>query len=1080
MLDMVELDELKQTNKLLAIDKIITDYANDPSIINKDKEKIYKDILNYFLRIILEYLNIKYDSLRIKDEIFNNDLEESQQRFIAVCLLRLLNANDEFFSPKDSFRNKTFILFDKVFENDIYKYKDVNLTPQTQNYNKESKLTSFLAANEKSMKDSCSISSLNSLNTFKNNFFSNLFSPLHRIIFSCFLPENLLYKEKYAVIFNYINEYLTSDERDKITKYNKVEDIISQFIEEAKLCNTIYCNEYLIMPFERIHKMIKHDFEASPLSKPAELTLKQTEKKYPFNVQGSKFRLSIFVRNQGKGHAFNTEVSIIEHDSNIEFKKKKHHIGVITTEDILIEFDCGILRSPTNQLIIFNISWENFDKTTHSEEIIFEFESQKLHIDWEDLKYEEPYSWEPVESEDKLVGRKEIVNRLWTSIIKKEKVSSFYIHGQKRVGKTSIVKTLKSKIEKDNKDNCAVLYIEGGEYKDLDLSKTITNLGYAICNKVIEVNNRFNGIVIPNFEGALSPLTQFLDKVEKNFPELKILIILDEFDEISSDIFVRGEISDSFFLTIRAISNKSNYGFLLVGGEKMDFIISSQGEQLNKFQSIRVDYFDKGKYFNDFQDLAKKPVENILEFSDKALDYLYNQTAGNPFFTIIVCARLFSLMVDKRDSHVTEIEMKAAIDLVIEDSDIQIFSHFWEDGIKGKANEEEEISIVRRKILIAIANVILKYGEANINNVIDEIIRNSISEDKAKDYLKEFIERQILTTFDNKLDFKINIFKKWLIEKGINCIITSFSDKERYNQEKLAEEKAQITSEEISILLDSWSGFIYNGKEISSDIIRNWLNQFGNNKRQRLIFKILQNITVYSDYNVKQKMKEIYKHLLDVEKDNLIWTIEGRKKKRDDILVSYLESNLTKSGAEYARLFTDQNNILANNAVEKSKILGLISQENSNIKAIVFIDDFIGTGRTMRDNLAAFIEEFPEIRDLNIKIYIGVIAGFMDGKYLIDDWSTEFNINIDIFICNPLHDENKCFNDKSNIFPSPSEKLTAKDICYEFGVQLVKKDPFGFGDCQALVVFPNNCPNDSLPILWASKNEFKALFPRRM
>lgn len=76
---------------------------------------------------------------------------------------------------------------------------------------------------------------------------------------------------------------------------------------------------------------------------------------------------------------------------------------------------------------------------------------------------------------------------------------------------------------------------------------------------------------------------------------------------------------------------------------------------------------------------------------------------------------------------------------------------------------------------------------------------------------------------------------------------------------------------------------IYNGKNLTTDDIRHWLEQFGDNLRQRLMFDILKNITYYRTSNIKDKMKNIYEEIKRIK------LIPTKSKKATHILVSYLD-----------------------------------------------------------------------------------------------------------------------------------------------------------------------------------------------
>ena len=95
---------------------------------------------------------------------------------------------------------------------------------------------------------------------------------------------------------------------------------------------------------------------------------------------------------------------------------------------------------------------------------------------------------------------------------------------------------------------------------------------------------------------------------------------------------------------IRSISNKDEFGFVLVGSEKMEYVLSCQGDALNKFTRIPVDYFEK-RVAVDFQDLVRRPAKEYLDFSDAAVHSIYETSAGNPYFVKLLCGYLFTTMV---------------------------------------------------------------------------------------------------------------------------------------------------------------------------------------------------------------------------------------------------------------------------------------------------------------------------------------------------------------------------------------------------------------------------------------------------
>jgi len=675
------------------------------------------------------------------------------------------------------------------------------------------------------------------------------------------------------------------------------------------------------------------------------------------------------------------------------------------------------------------------------------------------MEQTDPYSLEPVINEQELMGRKTVLNRL-IAAAKSSNIGSSIIHGQKRVGKTSVARVLQSYL---TKMDYTVIYLEAGDYIDPTAKKTISGLGVKLCNKIREYEPRVAHLSVPQFGEALSPLTEFMDEVERIVPGHRLVIILDEFDQLPLDLYLRGSLGDAFFLTLRSISSRPNIGFILVGGERMTHIMDCQGIQLNKWGVIQVDYFTRDSDWPDYRELIQHPVTGTLEYSEDALIALHDITAGNPYFTKLVCQQVFREAVAKRDCYIARAEIARAIEAAVRESKLNTFQHFWEDGIFETGERATEKSIRRRKILIALIDVLSKQAPVPFSLVSSHPLVKDIP--TLENDLKEFVTRKILVCNlqDDSYDIKVRLFHEWLKRCGIQDIIATFSDLDAVLKQRQQDEKLKILPEEIIKVIDGWG--LYKGQQITETKVRIWLDQFEDVRDQRAMFSILQRLHFYGNLFVRKKLAEAN----DVVTRGLIRYLETRKFKRSDILVSYLDSP-AKSGSQFARLYADEAEIYVDNVIAKEKLLDTI-REKSDIKAIVFVDDFVGTGEQSASYLSELmIKLLPVVRQRNIKVVFIPIVAYIEGLRKIEALIQKQNLPVILHACVTLDESSKCFGDNSIYFEDSIQREYAMRLAERIGKKLEKDCPLGYGNLQLALTFEHSCPNDSLPILWSESS----------
>jgi hypothetical protein len=1026
------------------------------------------EVMDTFARSVLKAAEVPEGLWRDNPTsgLFDKSLTRKTQRFVAVCLLRLLASNNNLF--RGDFGIKTFHLFDNCFSGDLYLH--LKLEKKQQKYQKEDALKEVVIESESTLATTVSsLTNLEMLHNYRTTYMKKINDQVSKAIIWPFLPRHLL-EVRLADLFTTVEQYLQENGQRALQLYQRAKETISQFIADADACGTQYSRAYLGGLARQLLQLLQSHFESSPISEPAKLVVERSEKKYPLYEIGKGFNLGFVLSNNGLGHAFDVLFSVEATD--LTFEKPEIYLGHMEPMSVVVEVPARVASTSEQVLTSVRVQWINFDRTQHEEEFLFELHGQPTHIDWDRLSTEEPYSLEPVENDFELVGRREILEQS-IALAKAKSIGSSYLFGQKRVGKTSAVKTIKTRLESLFPNDYLIIYFERGDYISTNPASTVQNLGRRICHAIKNADNRFRNLEAPVFTDGLSPLTEFLDNVLQIAPNYRILFILDEFDELPVDLYKREPIGDAFFGTIRSISGKPPFGFILVGGENMEFIMSLQGHALNKFQSIRVDYFNKEEHWSDFQTLVRRPVAEFMEISDDALVAIYEQTAGNPFFTKLICARLFKMMVERRDSHVTRDEVlqatKRTLQKDIANNKVQ---HFWSDGIFETGIRLEEVSVRRRKVLLCLADAIRQQGVAEKQSVIKQGAEQyGIDSFTLDSDLREFQRRQILVERDGNYDFKVALFREWLRDSGINDIITTFSDPDAALRRKRHEEEIRIRSEEIVRLTDQWG--LYLGQRITEDKVRCWLEQFGAANDQRLMFRILQNIKFYTADTLRSKMREAH----GIVVRGLVHRIERDKRKRSDVLISYLDS-LGKSGAYYAKLYADENEIYYSNVVERVRLSAVVGSRD-DLQALVFIDDFLGTGNQAAEHCRNLDKECGDVlREKKLRMYFISICGFQNAKAVVQGVLDGLDLPIKVHTCDPLDEPDRCFSDVSKIFPNPAERAQAKDIVDRYGVRLVNSFPLGYGHCQATVVFENSCPNNTLPVLWSESGDWIPLFKR--
>ncbi len=639
------------------------------------------------------------------------------------------------------------------------------------------------------------------------------------------------------------------------------------------------------------------------------------EKRYPLHEVGRIVRVVVPMRNEGPGIAGNVQFAIEVREEQVQYDPL-FFLGDIRPGDFVFALNV-MVESPLPELtVVLRASWgETGLASRRTRDFSLKVYAQDAGVDWESLKFAQPYSIEVAEG-DEFVGRAAKVNSI-TSRFLRPRMNSCFITGQKRVGKTSLAKAVQAKIESTSSD-FRVLYLEYGAYSAMDPVRTVETLGVELYEALQRERRGASAVTQPAFEGTLAPLVKLSDLLSKEEPNLRFVFVLDEFDEIAPEMYRFGPLAEAFFSNIRTLSSKKNVAFLLVGGEKMPFVMSAQGDQLNKFTSEQLDYFNRSEEWFDYQDLVRRPVQGKLHWDDSSVAALFELTNGHPYYTKLLCSAEFQEAVAERDADFTAADVFASAKRLVSSLDSNSFAHLWKDGIGEADRQKAEVTeLDRRRALCACARVLRKNEALTVENVASCTAGLQISLSKIALTLNDFSRRGILTERGGCYSLAVPLFEMWLRDQGAAKLLADALSEEYETKEQLEEEQAQVTSTEIVELVSRWD--TYRGTPVTDESVRSWLEQVPSNRDQRVLFKLLTHVRFVSRAELRAGMKTVHGFLTGFIPPHFS---EKRSDRRSDILITWVDG-AGKSGNVLAGMYLKRIVLLSEAVMARGELSAL-------------------------------------------------------------------------------------------------------------------------------------------------------------
>lgn len=303
-----------------------------------------------------------------------------------------------------------------------------------------------------------------------------------------------------------------------------------------------------------------------------------------------------------------------------------------------------------------------------------------------------------------------------------------------------------------------------------------------------------------------------------------------------------------------------------------------------------------------------------------------------------------------------------------------------------------------------------------------------------------------------------------------------------------------LLSEEYFSKIKVLNEILWDGRATKSDI-ESWLNNFSEEERIYMLH-ILSKFIYINPLCIRKLLVFLFK---DLYKRPII--AEIRRKNDDTLDMGLIKDefstelsqtkfigigNPSESGCHLLYFFRQENSLSINNFMHIHEFFSLDGKINGQYKSInrlIFIDDFCGTGRQVFKYLNDFCEKLKANTRIR-KYYYSLVAteeglSFLRSKKILDDVSA----------CLTLDSSFKSFSPISRIIEKKEDRERSMNIAFRYGkellcknknLKLARKCALGYGDCQLLLGFYHNTPNNTLPIIWFDEDQynFKSIFKR--
>lgn len=365
-----------------------------------------------------------------------------------------------------------------------------------------------------------------------------------------------------------------------------------------------------------------------------------------------------------------------------------------------------------------------------------------------------------VEDPEMFKGREDLLGRMTQVITTGAPGQCFVLYGQKRSGKTSVIRQIRRRLERPN------LVVEA-TIGEMDISGDRPNF-FGFCLDKIE--DRLSEVDVFGHDGLSwwpsredirrEPLRTFSRTLReihrhlesKGWEQPRLILLIDEFTYLYEYI-TDGIVSPELMRNWKAMLQLELFSAVVVGQDSMPKFKQHYANEFGVTHDERITYLSQ----NEARALASEPIffHGASRYRGRAMERLIDLTAGNPFYLQIVCDRLVEHLNERKAPFITEWDLAMVEQSLTSGTDDLPIERF--DPLITAAGET--VAEASRETYLDLLEQIASHSSRNAGANPSDL---SEFEDRAR-LLKDMKERDVIALdTQGRVSIRVQLFAEWL------------------------------------------------------------------------------------------------------------------------------------------------------------------------------------------------------------------------------------------------------------------------------------------------------------------------------